>query len=370
MKYRALISATALLCSTIISSTAFATAVTPTVNLGIDANAPDEQKVCDDTYVNTQTDPTVWQAIVVNASAVATTPGPVSNTDVPFNYQADTTNPTAWSYVGFLGTSGTLTRNGGSPNLWAYATFDHSEWNNTLYDVQTSFSHNVTYTWTCRVNHYVDHPTFTPDPPSGDKTCPVNPGQGTPPPGGNGNGNEGCGLGNGGSIDDTPGKNPNDNSANTNSSSNSSNNGDNGCGAGGEGGTNDDIFAGNSDHVCKDGVPGTIHHHFTWDFDSDNIQPSVTNTGIDDGVYTTQVNVPQAGQVSGVNYLKESGPLTTNARILSCISPGSKGGSWKAKSYYLGGDTACAAAGKTFSTLGYGNGRNFDTPPTNSLPSQ
>lgn len=314
-----------------------------------DTNAPDEQGLCETQYV---TDADNQRVTVIDATAVPTTPAPITGTE-SYTYRPDVGG--GWSYVGFLGTSGTFSRNGGSPNLWAWATFDHTEWNDTRYDVQMQFQHDVTYTWTCHSEKRVDNPTFVPDPPANNGNS-----------GGNSGGNQGCGAGGETTQDEATVGHGNHtcNDNNNNNNTNNANNGDNGCGAGGEG-TQDDVFAGNSDHVCRDGHLGTIVHHYSWVFDEDHTGQTQTNTNIADGTDYTVVNALQAGHQAGVDYLKTAGPVTSDVRILSCISPGSKGGSWKPKDYYHGTVACSTTAFNSAPTLA---GRMFDTPPTASLP--
>ncbi|HVM23118.1 MAG TPA: hypothetical protein VM308_07465, partial [Sphingomicrobium sp.] len=141
---------------------------------------------------------------------------------------------------------------------------------------------------------------------------------------GNGQGNNGCGLGNGG---------PNGTNEN----------------CGGNGG----------------GSGGHWEDNYTWDFVADEPE-SQTNSDIDDGYETTAFNQQLVGQVANVNYLRSNGPVTSDARILSCISPGSKGGAWKPKAYYIGTTPCSTTAFNNAPTL---SGRTFDNPPpTNSLP--
>jgi len=307
-----------------------------------DAGAPDEQGLCEAAYGDE-----THQVTVIDANSTATAPSPIAGTE-SYTYRADVGG--AWSYVGFLGTSGQLSRNGGSPNLWALATFDHTEWNDTRYDVQMDFSHDVTYNWTCHVLKQVDNPTFVPDPPQNN----------------GGGGNQGCGAGGEGTQDEVTVGNGHHTCGDSGNSGggNSAANGDNGCGAGGEG-TQDDVYAGNSDHVCRDGNPGTIVHHYSYVFDADYAGQTQTNTGIADGSDYTVTNALQSGHVAGPDYLKDAGPITSNVRILSCISPGSKGGTWKPKDYYHG-TLACSTV--NFNAAPTLAGRMFDGPPTASLP--
>jgi hypothetical protein len=363
---RAIIAATALL-STSLTPILMTPAWAAVPSAAADPTPPDEQGICDTNYVNSQSDPSVWQATVTNAGSTATDPAPIAGTEQNVNFAPDTSS--TFSYAGFTNTTNPLTRTGGSPNMWGQMVFNDKIWDNTLYDVQMNFSHDVTYNWTCHVSQYVDHPEFVPDPPappppsnSGGNggTC-ENSGNGggnsqnnnnNQQNGGNGGGNNGCGDGNGGSDTTT---------TDTNTSGNSG--GDNGCGAGGEG-TQDDITAGNSDHVCdENGNPGTIVHHYSWDFVSDNPE-TVTNSGIDDGTGITQTGLQQLGHVEGVVYDVFGTYTPAGFRLLSCISPGKKGGAWTAKAYYTGGQcntTVFNAAPTTYGTT-------FDTPPTASLP--
>ena len=358
---RSLIAATALLSTSftpILMTPAWASAP----SAASDPSAPDEQAICDANYVNNQADPSVWQASVINATSTATDPAPVPGTEENVNYAPDTGS--TFSYAGFTNTTNPLTRTGGSPNMWGQMVFNDKVWDNSLYDVQMGFNHDVTYNWTCHVSQYVNHPTFVPDPPappSNNGGICTNNGNGggnsqnnnnNQQNGGNGGGNNGCGNGNGGSDTDTD----------TNTS-NGNGGGDNGCGAGGEG-TQDDVTAGNSNHVCDEhGNPGHYVDHFTWDFSSDNPE-TVTNTGIDDGTGITQSGVQQLGHVAGVVYDVFGTYTPSGFRLLSCISPGKKGGAWTAKSYYTGGQCNTTTFNAALTTYG----TTFDAPPTASLP--
>jgi hypothetical protein len=56
--------------------------------------------------------------------------------------------------------------------------------------------------------------------------------------------------------------------------------------------------------------------------------------------------------------------LVEGVYALACISPGSKGGTWRAKEYYTGGN--CSTA--TFNAASTVAGRTFDPIASNSLP--
>jgi hypothetical protein len=64
-------------------------------------------------------------------------------------------------------------------------------------------------------------------------------------------------------------------------------------------------------------------------------------------------------------FLMETGTfLVEGVYALACISPGSKGGTWRAKEYYTGGN--CSTA--TFNAASTVAGRTFDPIASNSLP--
>ncbi|HVM23117.1 MAG TPA: hypothetical protein VM308_07460 [Sphingomicrobium sp.] len=311
-------------------------------------NHADMQAICDAKYVDTQSDPSVWRAKVRDASSTATTPTAVEGSEEEVNHRADTSDPNAWSYVGFLGSGGQLSRTGGSPNLWAFATFDHSEWDNTLYDVQMNFTHDVTYTWTCEVEERVANENN----------------------GGNGGGNQGCGAG-GEAVQDeiTVG------GGNHTCGSNGQGGGNGQSGGNGQGGGPGDGGNGQGNNGCGLGNGGSNgtnencggnggNNGGRWEYRA-SYDEELTNEDIDDGTDITETGVFLAGHVEGVDYLKDTGPLYTNVRILSCISPGSKGGAWKPKAYYQG-PTACSTT--AFNQAPTLSGRSFDNPPTNSLP--
>ncbi|MGE5562176.1 MAG: hypothetical protein ACM3ZV_02585 [Bacillota bacterium] len=307
MKIRALLSATALVGAsfTSISTPAFAT---PTAQA--DAAAPDEQQICDDLYVNTQADPTVWRATVINDTAVATDPAPEQGTEENVNFRPDDSAGASFSYAGFTNTTNPLYRIGGSPNMWGQMVFNDKVWDNTLYDVQMQFNHTVTYNFTCHVEENVTTTTHV-----------------------------------GGNPNPSPGHDPKENE---------------GC-AGDNGGSNNDPTAGNSDHVCGDG--GHDVTTTTWTFRADYPQDPIVNT-VEDGPDITQSGLQQAGHVEGVNY-DNFGTYTPYGYILlSCISPNKKGASWTAKSYYTGGQCSTTTFNSATTILGH----QFDSPPTNSVP--
>lgn len=356
---RALLAATALLSASVSPlsmSTAYAVPAP-----AADPATPNEQAICNADYVDNQWDPSAWRATVTGASSSATTPVPVTGSEENVNYRPDTGS--TFVYAGFTNTTNPLVRTGGSPNMWGMMVFNDKIWNNTLYDVQMDFNHSVTYNWTCHVEQYVNHPTFVPDPPApppsngnngNGGTC-TNNGNGgnngnnnnnNQQNNGNGNGNNGCGNGNGGSG---LGSSSNDNSGNGNGG------GNNGCGLG-NGGSN-----GTKD--CDDnGNPGHYVDHYTWDPAGDYSE-TVTNNNIDDGTDITQSGLQQLGHVDGVTY-DVYGTYTPGYRLLSCISPGKKGGTWTAKAYYTGGQCNTTV----FNAAPTTSGTTFDSPPTASIP--
>lgn len=65
-----------------------------------------------------------------------------------------------------------------------------------------------------------------------------------------------------------------------------------------------------------------------------------------------------------MNYTEYGNYQPSGWYLLSCISPGKKGGVWTPKSWYTGGH--CSTA--TFNAAPTALGHTFDNPPTNSLP--
>ncbi|HEY8434447.1 MAG TPA: hypothetical protein VIK68_07520 [Sphingomicrobium sp.] len=311
MKYRALLSAAAIVST---SFAPFSVVTTPAFAVPVpaaDQNPPDEQQVCDDLYVNNQTDPSVWRATVTNASEQATDPAPVEGSEQNVNFRPDTTS--TFSYAGFTGTQNPLYRIGGSPNMWGQMVFNDKVWDNTLYDVQMDFNHTVSYAWTCHVEQFV---TTTVHVGGGNDNSNGNNNGKNEQDGGNGNGNNGCGNGNGG---------PN--------------------------GSNDN---------CG----GHDVTHSEWDLFGDFPQTAGPNL-VDDGFDITQTGLQLAGHVSGVTYDVFGTYMPYGFILLSCISPGKKGGTWTPKSYYSGG--SCNTT--TFNSAPTILGHEFDSPPTASVPS-
>ena len=306
-------------------STSFLVPAMPAVAIPLpqaDADAPtaaDMQQYCDDTYVATQTDPTVWKATVRDAASQATTPVMVAGTERSINFRADTGS--TFTYAGYLRTEDPLTRTGGSPNMWGQTVFSQKIWDNTLYDVEMQFTHDVTYTWTCDLEEYVT------------TTRTVG--------GGNGNGNS-SENGQGNCVGD-----PSDGVREDG----------NGPGRGAQNS--------NENSACNGGNDGHVVTTSKWE-DRPDETASVTNLGIDDGYDTTATGLTQAGQVAGVNYTELGTYRPTGVRTLACISPGRKGGSWTAKAGYDGG--LCSTA--TFLAAPTVEGREFDPIASNSLPAQ
>lgn len=350
-----LLAATALLSTSMLMPTAAAFAV-PTA--ASDPNAPtlaEMQAICDANYVSSQDDPTLWRASVTNAASQPTTPAPVAGTERNINHRPDTGS--SFSYAGFTHTTNPLTRTGGSPNMWGQMVFNQKVWDNTLYDVEMQFSHDVAYTWTCFVEENVATTIHHPGDSGGCPTTNGNNNGGNLQAGGNGAGNQGCGNGNGGpaTTSASNGNGGNNNGGNLQTGGNGDGNQGCGNGNGGPAGTNENC--GNS------GSPGWDEIVWTWvyraDFDEDQ-----TNTGIDDGYDTTAENLQLAGHVVGVDYVVPGVYAPDGYRLLSCISPGKRGGAWTAKSWYTGGQ--CSTT--TFNAAPTALGTTFDAPPTNSLP--
>lgn len=321
MKLRALVTATALISTsfTPISLMTSQAAATPIAQA--DPGAPtmaDMQAYCDNTYVATHSDPTVWKAEVTSATATPTAVLPVPGTETQVNYRPDFNS--TFSYANFLRVDDPLTRTGGSVNMWGQSVFGAKIYDNTLYDVQMRFAHDVTYTWTCHVSEYVTTVTHV-------------------------GGNDGGGSGNNGQ----------NNGLNEQDGGNG--NGNNGCGNGNSGpnGTNDN---------CG----GHDVTHSEWVFRADYATGTQTDTGIDDGTDITATNQQLAGQVAGVDYTVLGEFKPAGVRTLACINPGKKGGTWTAKNGYTGANctttyfnTAVTAYGTTFDTI-------TGTLPSASLP--
>lgn len=364
------------LATTALLSTSFLMPASPAFAVpspAADPNAPtlaQMQAICDTNYVNTQEDPSVWRSSVVDPSSQATTPTAVTGTERNVNYRPDTGS--TFSYAGFTNTTNPLTRTGGSPNMWGQMVFSQKVWDNTLYDVEMRFAHDVTYTWTCRVEENVHTVVHHPGNGGGGNggQCTDNPNGnnngGNLQTGGNGGGNSGCGNGNGG---------PNStSSSNTSNGGGSGNNGNNNGGNlqnGGNGGGNNGCGNGNggpngTNENCG-GNDGWDQDVWTWTFRADYGE-SQTNTGIDDGYDVTQTGLQMLGHavppLSESDYIVPGVYTPPGYRLLSCISPGKKGGAWTAKSWYTGGQ--CSTT--TFNAAPTVLGNTFDNPPTNSLP--
>jgi hypothetical protein len=224
-----------------------------------------------------------------------------------------------FDYRDFLLASGALGRHGGSPNLWAQATFGKKTFKDSVVDVEARFEHTDTYSWACQTEELVT--TTTGGNGGGSGNNGNNNGENLQT-GGNGDGNNGCGNGNSGPI----GTNPNE----------------------------------------PQGCNGETRSDWTL---RDKSQPNEVTDLVDEGF--KQIATDQARpntQYPNVNY-DLAGPFPApGIYSLACISPGSKGGSWKAKTYYTGGDAGCIEGGKNFYSQTYISGRQFDPVSSNSLP--
>ena len=283
--------------------------------LGADPSPPDMQQICNDLYVNTQSDPSKWQAEVINASSVDSESTAVPGTEQNINFRPDTSS--TFVYAGFVKADDPLTRTGGSVNMWGQSVFSQKIWDNTLYDVQMDFTHTVTFYWTCHVSEYVTTVTHVGG--GGDNPNGNNNGGNLQDEHGNLNGNQGCGNGNGGPVDPSQ------------------------CGG----------------------------HDVTtseWVFRQDYPQQQDGGT-VDDGYQTTATDQQLAGHVEGVNYTEYGDYRPAGVRSLACINPGKKGGTWTKKNNYTGVNcnttyfnSATTAYGTTFDTI-------TGTLPSASLPS-
>jgi len=329
---RALLAATAIVSSSFVIPAAPAFAASDP-----EPDTAAQQQVCDDLYVATQSDPSVWRATVEGQYTEDGDSLQVPDTERNINYRPDTGS--TFSYAGFTNTTSPLVRIGGSPNMWGQMVFSQKVWDDTLYDVEADFAHTVTFHWTCHVEEYVTTHVGG----GNDGGCPDTAGgNGTPPSNGNGQGNNGCGLGNGGS---------NENSTTNDVNTNGNGEGNNGCGLGNGGGTREDCGGGGGHDVSQ------------WE-DRGSFDQSADGGSVDDGYQTIATDQQVAGHVDGVDYVVPGVYTPSGYYLLSCISPGKKGGSWTAKSYYTGGQCSTTTFNSATTVLG----NVFDAPPTASLP--
>ncbi|QNM81994.1 hypothetical protein H8M03_08090 [Sphingomonas sabuli] len=359
-----MLASAALLSTSMLVPAAPALAITPAV----DANAPTAdqmQAICDANYVAPQEDPTVWRASVINAASEATTPTAVAGTERNINYRPDVNG--TFTYAGFVKTIDPLSRTGGSPNMWGQMVFSQKVLDNTLYDVEMRFQHNVTYTWTCQVEENVASIVHHPGNNGQCGNTNGNNNGGNLQTGGNGQGNNGCGNGNGGPTststtegDGTGGSGNSGNNNGENLQTGGNGEGNNGCGNGNGGPT------GANENCGGGGNPGWDETVWTWTHRADYGE-SQLNTDIDDGYDVTATALQQLGHVLGVDYIVPGTYTPDGYRLLSCISPGKKGGSWTAKAWYTGGQ--CSTTTFNAAPTMYPS-HVFAEPPTNSLPAQ
>lgn len=291
---------------------AWAASVTPTINQAADSSPvteSDMQAYCNVNYV---TNSSLERSSVTGASVDADASTPTGQTQ-NINARADTTS--SFVYAQFLYAANPLTRTGGSVNMWGQSVFGQKIWDNTLYDVQTRFEHNVRYNWTCQVDHWqkVGSHTTPGTPPDGYYTNP-----GTEPSQG------------GGSCQGINPSNPH---------------------------WGEDIGA-CIWHQTAPGTEGSTVDDYDWVSFGDFAATEVTHGQINDGYYTTDTDVQQLGHVSGVNYTETGTFAPPGVRTLACINPGKKGGTWTVKNGYTGGNcnttyfnTATTAYGFTFDTV-------------------
>ena len=167
MRYPAILAATALVSSTILSTPAYAVDISPDATV-----EPDQvmfQGYCDDHYVTD--DLHYVEAIAGSVVAGTATEVPNSRQDLEETRVGDPSSTI--TYSGLLGVGGPLVRIGGSPNLFATGTYSTKNYSGSFVDQTALFSHRDAYNFDCR--YWTDTVTTTTDPGGSD---PNNPGVG------------------------------------------------------------------------------------------------------------------------------------------------------------------------------------------------
>ena len=167
MRFPAILAATALVSSTILSTPAYAVDISPDATV-----EPDQvmfQGYCDDHYVTD--DLHYVEAIAGSIVAGTATEVPNSRQDLEETRVGDPSSTI--TYSGLLGVGGPLVRIGGSPNLFATGTYSTKNYSGSFVDQTALFSHRDAYNFDCR--YWTDTVTTTTDPGGSD---PNNPGVG------------------------------------------------------------------------------------------------------------------------------------------------------------------------------------------------